>query len=226
MPQGQGTHAMRPQEPRSRLPLLPGLLLALAASAGHPRAQSAGEPANGGQFPAPPAPAAPSARSFGLSDPGAPDGRLLGGGPDFHAEFAPGTFLFLPALGREAPETRPVSFTLEEIRVGERLVHAASADARPARDGNRAVYARGPSIEERYEVRADGVHQTFVFASPEELSGGGDLVVRGRLDTALERVAAEEAEIESAGLRFEVPGFGGVRWGTVTGVDAAGRSAR
>jgi hypothetical protein len=173
--------------------------------------------------PAPPDPSSLSARSFGLSDPGSPDGRLLGGGPDYHAEFAPGTFLFLPALGRAAPETRPAAFTLAEIRVGERLVHQAEAGVPPVRDGNCAVYPRGASIEERYEVRADGVHQTFVFASPEELSGGGDLVVRGRLETALERAPADAQE---EGLRLDVPGFGGVRWGGVTGVDAAGRTAR
>jgi hypothetical protein len=154
------------------------------------------------------------AQSFGLAE---VDGRLEAAGPDYRAVFEPGRFTYVPALGRTAPATMPVSFALEEVRLGDATLLRVGTPPAPSRQGDSVVYAHPGGIEERYEVRADGVHQTFRFASLP--AGAGDLVVRGHLETDLLRCS------EGEGARFELPGFGGVRWGGVTGIDAGGAAA-
>lgn len=202
-------HAHRSFERSRALPRLAAAgVLALAAAAA--QAQSAEIP---------PDAAAPEvqdliSRSFGLSGEA---GRLIGSGRDYSARFEPGRFTYTPALGRTAPATMPVAFTLEEVRLGETVLLDVDAPVAPVRQGNVVVYPHPGGIDERYEVRADGVHQTFLFDELPE--GSGDLVVRGHLDTELMRCS------EGMGARFELPGFGGVSWGGVTGVDAGGATA-
>ena len=146
------------------------------------------------------------------------DGALTGDGPDYRAGFEPGRLTFTPALGSQAQQTLPVSFTLEEIRLGDELVLRADPTVEPVRrTESRIVYRRAGGIDERYDVRADGVHQTFLF--PTRLEGSGDLVVRGRIATDLVAVPTKD------GMLFERAGLGGVQWGAVTGIDAEGRSA-
>ena len=155
------------------------------------------------------------AQSHGVNE---RDGRLYGDGPDYRAAFEAGRLTFTPALGSAADHALPVAFALEEIRVGEETILAADPRVAPARVADeRIVYHRAGGIEERYEVRADGVHQSFLFPTPP--AGGGELVVRGRIRTALDSVPAVD------GARFERAGLGGVAWGGVTGVDANGWTA-
>lgn len=146
------------------------------------------------------------------------DGRTLGFGPRYTAEFDAQGLSFTPGLGAASPRPHQLSFELLSIRRGDTLVHAAEPTA-PATCGNAVAYARGASIEERYEVQRDGVHQTFLF--DEQPAGEGDLVVRGHLRTTLAEIGVHD----DGSLSFEEPGLGGVRYGGVTGIDAAGRSA-
>ncbi|MCI0586044.1 MAG: hypothetical protein L0323_04285 [Planctomycetes bacterium] len=147
-------------------------------------------------------------------------GRLVALGPDYRAEFAAEGWRFTPALGRRAERTRFLSYSLESIRRGEEvLFERGGAPASPERDGSSVRYCRGAGIVESYEVRPDGIEQTFRFA--ERPPGTGDLVVRGRIETNLPfPVLAEDG-----GLRFEEGGLGGVAYGAATGLDAAGRRA-
>ena len=156
-------------------------------------------------------------RSFGVER---IDGELRGGGADYKAYFRAGGVEFHPALGREAPHNLPLTFQLQTVRRGTTLVHVADPSVVPEVDGSMIRYDRGPGLVERYEVRTDGVEQSFLF--PEPLAGAGDLVVRGRVDTLLGLPARGE---HTGGLAFELHDLGGVSIGAVTGVDAAGRTA-
>lgn len=153
--------------------------------------------------------------SFGLSG---EDGVLRGGGPNYRVDLDAAGFLFTPALGRQAPRNFPLRFELDSIARGDTLLHTATPTA-PTRIENRALYARGASIVERYDVTADGVEQSFLFRTEPE--GEGDIVVRGRLSTEWELVE----QTASGALHFELTGFGTLGYGAVTGVDAHGNTA-
>jgi hypothetical protein len=147
-----------------------------------------------------------------------PDGALAGG-RDYEARFAAGGVTFLPVFGSRAPETMPLRLELLTIRRGERIVHAAAPDVAPAVDATaRAVtFARGDVVE-RYDVRVDGLEQSFRFDRP--LPGRGDLVVRLAVATALQPRARADGT-----LAFALPGVGEVTVGAVTGIDADGDRA-
>ena len=145
------------------------------------------------------------------------DGRIEAYGRAFKARFEPGRVEYLPALGATAQRDHPLSFALERVTRGGSLVHEAEP-VRPSRAGDLVVYARGAELEERYSVSAEGVHQTFLFASLP--AGSGDLVVRGIVVTDL-----APRPTPGGGLFFGDPELGGVRVGAVFGIDAEGRTA-
>jgi len=132
----------------------------------------------------------------------------------------PGAFRFTPLFGRSVPVDQPVAFELLSIERGGEMVYRPEAPVAPGHGENRATFDHGGGISERYELRTEGVEQSFVFSEP--LAGTGDLVVRGRLTSPLVRPADGD---HSAGLTLECPGVGWVRWGGVTGIDAEGRRA-
>jgi hypothetical protein len=145
-------------------------------------------------------------------------GDWIAFGSSYRAAFTAEGFRFTPVLGDRASKTRSLSFRLEAIRRGDRvLLEAAGEGARPVREGLSVRYARGAGIVEAYEVRPEGVEQSFRFEAL--LPGEGDLVVRGRVETELPPLPGEEG----GALRFEEEGLGGVSYGGVTGIDAAGR---
>lgn len=197
----------RPSDP------FPAFLLALLAGA-----PAAAAPPQ--EKPAPELGAPPSASVMRTAHGAALVGdELHGAGPDYKIHFRRGGFELTPALGRAAPRNFPLSFELESIERGGVLVYAPGAPAAPELGADGLVrYAHPFGIEERYEIRAGGVEQSFHFAEP--LPGSGELVVRGRLAGDLAATLGEHAE-----LAFAVPGLGGVRFGAVTGIDAAGLTA-
>ncbi len=140
------------------------------------------------------------------------DGELWGGGTNYKVRFAADGFEFTPALGAAAPRNMPLRWTLESIGRGRTRV--AQDAVAPAFDALRVEYARG-GVRERYDVRPDGIEQSFAFEALPE--GEGDLVVRGRIATDL------QVTPDGDGLRLELPGVGGFRIGGVTGIDAGGR---
>ncbi|MCR9243685.1 MAG: hypothetical protein NXI31_01550 [bacterium] len=119
---------------------------------------------------------------------------------------------FVPAFGPRAARNYPIRYELESIGRGRvrQVVEAASRSHR----GLQVEFARGTLIE-RYEVREDGIEQSFVVRQPP--LGPGDLIVRGRLTSDLPAVP------HAGGLRFEGPGVGACTLGAVTGIDANGR---
>lgn len=142
---------------------------------------------------------------------------LRADGPDYEAKFRAGTFEYTPAFGMAAPHDLPVRFRLVSIqRGGQDVLRPGTHRPCAHQDGRRAVFAYPGGIREAYEVRVDGVEQTFTFGEP--LPGRGDLVVRGEFETEL---AADSFAETAGGLQFASP-YGRVTLGAVTGIDANG----
>lgn len=150
-------------------------------------------------------------QSVGLAE---VDGRPWAGGPGFTATFDTGAVAFVPHLGASADEQLPLGF--EFLAYGRGGADEIATAAEPvARDLTVDFVRKG--VVERYEVRKEGLYQSFVFAEP--LNGTGDLVVRGRFATELAGVQVGPDEVV-----FGRDGLGGVRYGGVLGIDAAGET--
>lgn len=149
------------------------------------------------------------------------DGRLLGVGPHYKVGFAAGGIEFVPAFGNGAPHDLPLRWRAVEVARGSDPV--ALRVVEPAAGERTVEYHRG-AVVERYELRADGVEQSFVFDTLPP--GDGDLVVRGELTTALAIEPGREGGDAGEGLRLRAPGIGSFGLGEVTGVDARGRRCR
>lgn len=170
-----------------------------------------------------PLPTSPSAidtigASFGVTH----DGSVpRAGGPSYTAAFPATGPVYTPLLGAKARAAvaGPVElqFTFVDARVGGQLL-ASGGDVAARVAGNVVSYDRG-AVVETYEAQAGGLEQSFVLA--ERPAAVGDLVVRGRITTALPLVANSDDEV-----RFALPCGAGVSFGAVTGVDANGATVR
>jgi hypothetical protein len=140
------------------------------------------------------------------------EGRFGGIVPGLQVVFDERGIECVPALGERVPRLLPWRYALESVGRGDALreVSAGSPSARELE----LRYERDELIES-YAMGTDGVKQSFVF---ERLpAGSGDLVVRGRVTTEL-----LAGSVGSDGMRFELPGVGGVVLGAVIGIDADG----
>ena len=143
--------------------------------------------------------------------------EILGEASSYQVRFRVDEVAFTPPPAATAPVDPRLVLRLQSVARRDAASRGFPVDAvapHQAADGRMVQYARTEFVE-RYELRPDGVEQSFVFSSLPP--GGGDLVVRLGVETALPlaRAAADE-------LRFEVDGLGGVRIGKVLGVDAQG----
>lgn len=150
----------------------------------------------------------------------APAGAQYGvwaSGADYKASFHDG-FVFYPLLGEAHPHNLPLRWTTVAVTAGGELVVHAAVPPSLLESARRVEYDHG-AFREVYELRADGVEQSFEFAAP--LGGAGDLVVVGRVDTEL---ACDAAGAAQQPLVFrDVGGEGVVRYGAAIVVDSAGR---
>lgn len=143
--------------------------------------------------------------------------ELWAAGADYKASFVDG-FTFYPALGASAPEHLPLRYRSVAVRSGgsEWALPAGERDAK--RGTLECCYVR-PGITERYEVRADGLEQSFVVSREAWL--GGDLTVVGSFETPL---SARHVEAEHTALDFcDGQGRTILRYGAAVAIDAAGR---
>ncbi len=141
--------------------------------------------------------------------------EVHGVGPGYAVRFAPGGFEFAPAV-THAHQRVTLDFRL--LSTGRRGGDAQPATPATPRFDEETVHYLRQHVMETYDVRSDGVKQSFVFR--ELPAGSGDLVVRGRIDTELPLARATETEVV-----FERPGIAGVRIGAVKGIDAHGATA-
>ncbi len=141
---------------------------------------------------------------------------LRAGGAAYRAEFAAGERRFEPALGRLAPTTSRVSLAPQAMRRGEQALSLLRPQALPQQRERCATFAHDGGVEERFDVRPEGLALSWHF--PQPLAGDGDLVVRYAVASSLGAPVSS-----SDGLRFGGE-HGGVHIGGVTGIDARGRS--
>ena len=120
------------------------------------------------------APIAAAPHEFGE----APTG-LWAYGRDYKVSFHDG-FAFYPFVGPKLPH-QPFQWRTVSVRAGEHELLAADRGAVPRADGFWCSYDLGP-VTERYEVRDEGVEQSFVVR---ERPPAGDLVVTGEVTTPL-----------------------------------------
>jgi len=141
-------------------------------------------------------------------------GQLYGFGNSYRALFHVDHVTFQPALGVDEPVTRNLHFTLEAAGRGAGLPVGVALERRV--EGRAVVYDHG-GLTEVYEVRGDGLKQSFVFATIPQ--GRGDLVVRCRLHSNMQLLEAAPERVVFGAER------GKVEIGQVVCFDAAGMRA-
>lgn len=146
----------------------------------------------------------------GADDEGQPYGTWAVG-HGYKVGFA-GGLQFVPYIGRTDGPAPSFRWRTASARVGE--CELATADPRLSHGPWRAEYDLG-GIVEAYDVRAEGVEQTFVLR--ERPPTNGDLVIRGTVDTVLHGRAARD------GFEFvDAAGVPRVAYGAATAIDARG----
>ena len=151
---------------------------------------------------------------------GAADGGQAYGiwaaGKDYKVGFAAGV-QFVPYTGRSDRAAPAWRWRTASARVGdvELVADRAGAAPRLTHGAWRAEYDLGGLVE-AYDVRPEGVEQTFVL--PARPNVAGDLVIRGAIDSVL------HAQQGDSGLTFaDEGGVARVHYGAATAVDATGR---
>ncbi len=148
-----------------------------------------------------------------------PNGSAYGiwaSGENYKASFHDG-FTFVPYLGGGYPHNQPLSWRTTDVTVGGRSITDATQQDH---EHSEFIYEySSPGVIERYEVRAEGVEQTFTIASDPKLAG--DLVVVGAVTTQLlaEAVDRRHGEITF----YDKEGAAIAHYGAATAFDASGR---
>lgn len=137
---------------------------------------------------------------------------------DYKVSFHDG-IAFHPVLGASYPRNLPLMWRTDSVRLGARELAADLPTTTRSTDWRHEIH-RG-SVVEAYDVRADGLEQTFILTSPP--AGSGDLVILGAVETYLHAApfaAPAHREIEFC----DDDGVPVVSYGAATVIDAAGRS--
>ena len=142
----------------------------------------------------------------------------LGADRDYKVSFHDG-FVFYPVLGTSYPENLPWRWTTVAVTSGGHPI----ADPRfPDHVHTESRYEYlSPGVVEAYELRSDGVEQTFTIASRPKT--GGDLVVEGRIATSLSPVNPVTIPTHAELLFADRAGNQIIRYGKAFAVDARGR---
>ena len=157
-------------------------------------------------------------RNPGLRSDG-PD-RLLGGGADYRVRFSRAGLVFDPALGNAVTDVQHLHLRAVAVRRGEVDWLDVSAGCAPRQRALSVRYPHAPHVEERFDLREDGVALSWHF--DERPAGHGDLVVRYALGATL----PAPRPTPDGGMELVLPNVGGVHIGGVTGIDANGVEVR
>ncbi len=145
------------------------------------------------------------------------DGQLCAAGRDYKVSFEPGGFEFVCPLGSKAARSLPFTYRLNSVARGSSELFDSISVPSPERNGLRVIYQHPAGVQEFYDVREDGIEQSFrIEALP---AGSGDLVLRGSVETDLEHPLPGRFP---HGLDFRGGDRGGVRIGAVVCRDANG----
>lgn len=137
-------------------------------------------------------------------------------GGDYKVSFQSG-MAFVPYLGASYPRVQQLGWRTLSVRSGDETLVDDRTPSRHRHDAFRYEYAFG-SMVEAYDVRDEGLEQTFVFA--QRPAGAGDLVVTGEFVTDLLGQPRDDGAIDFV----DAEGATLIRYGAATVVDAAGRS--
>ncbi len=145
----------------------------------------------------------------------AADGALWAAGPNYKAGFDQG-FTFYPRRGADRPNA-PFRLTTESITIGGEEHALATSRARLVHDHRCERTHDG--IVEAYDVRADGVEQSFRL--PTRPAHPGEILVTCRVTSTL---TSSVQSPEHTALTFaDANGEAIVRYGRAAAIDAAGR---
>ena len=141
-------------------------------------------------------------------------GRLWAGSSSIDAVFENGSVRIVTPHSKDAERTFDLRYSLTSFgRDGG--VHEPAGASTEHLDGTTVTLSR-PGIDEVYEIRKDGLKQSFVLHHLPR--GNGDLVVRGNVETDL-----LAGDVTADGLVFEMPGVAKMQFGQVIGYDAVGQ---
>ena len=141
-------------------------------------------------------------------------------GPDYKASFHDGFVFHTPAVGDE-DNAESWRWRTLSVRIGGRDLVTPADLARPThvRADHRYEY-HYPAIIEAYDVRVEGVEQTFVL--DRRIAGGGNLEVTGEIETAL-RAVDTPAAVQRPLAFTDSSGRERIRYGVALAIDAFGR---
>jgi hypothetical protein len=137
-------------------------------------------------------------------------------GADYKASFHDGA-TFVPYLGKDYPRNQSLRWSTSSARIGE--LELRTHAPRLSHTDFRAEYDLG-GIVEAYDVRDEGLEQTFVLrARP---AATGDLIITGAIDTALHAMGGEAGPqgivfVDDSGRQI-------LNYGAATAIDARGNS--
>lgn len=154
------------------------------------------------------------------AEPGASAYGTWAAGRGYKISFHDG-MCFYPVLGASAPQSLPVRWQTTRVRLGATELLDAGTPSSQHHDSWQFVY-RSAGVSEVYDVRAEGVEQSFVIARPQQIDG--DLEVIGRWTSPLAPRRDAVAGAGTASIAFvdhadrEI-----VRYGAALAFDASGR---
>ncbi len=139
---------------------------------------------------------------------------IWGAGRGYKVSFHDGATV-VPYLGRDAPTNQPWRWTTISATVGQ--LELCTRPPQLSHTAQRAEFALGGLVE-AWDVRPDGVEQTFVLR--QRPPTGGELVIRGRVESPL---AADPREPAHAPVVFrDATGRAVLSYGAATAIDARG----
>jgi len=153
-------------------------------------------------------------RNTGLQHDG-PD-ALRGAGPDYGVRFHADGMHFDAALDKAAPTTQFLKLRAVSAMRDTHAVAELPATTTPHMLDRTAIYQHASGVKERFACTLDGVELSWVF--DQRPAGTGDLVVSYAIETNLPTPTTNDA----GELEFFDPQIGGIKVGTVTGIDAVG----
>lgn len=151
------------------------------------------------------------------SDTGADDYGLRAAADSYKARFDQGA-TFSPYLGRHYPEGRSWTWHTRSVRIGERSLLGAGRKPSHWHSDYRYEY-RFDAVTEAYDVRVDGLEQTFVVH--ERPATAGDLVVVGSVESNLTAPPASSAHQDLT--FYDESGAAIVQYGAAVVIDANDR---
>ena len=107
----------------------------------------------------------------------------------YKASFHDG-FTFYPYLGPDYPENLPFAWRNTRVQIGNQVLVAEGATPQHSHSDYRYEY-RHAGVTEAYDVRIDGVEQTFTISQKPTASGA--LVIRGDVQSKLRAAAVASA---------------------------------